>query len=280
MIGIENDRILVTMDYKNHLQVLANRFTTFACSFDTREKNKKFAWGLALIHDKSGKDTYTSNSATFSFAKNIQISKKNKAVMAIQAGCVQKYIDVNKLTWNNQFDGTGFDMNLPSGENSDANYFIPDISAGSVWETEFGNGKEMRAGIAAHHLTNPVLKANNIASIAIGWNVSGMATLPIDNSLMSIQPSFLFSKQAMDEWLERWQGVPRQRGFNARYTPDRDASYLSAGVFLKTNNALIFAAGISFDEQMSFTFSYDIGTRQNLQGKSGGLEFSVNYSIR
>jgi type IX secretion system PorP/SprF family membrane protein len=80
----------------------------------------------------------------------------NDLSFGLEAGWVQKSVDYSKLYFDSQWDDTGFDTGLPSGENNTKQSFgYPDASAGISYSYNGAKKFSGYAGFSMYHLLKP-----------------------------------------------------------------------------------------------------------------------------
>jgi len=269
-------------NFRNQGNFTTNPYKTIAFSGDTKLKQEKLSSGILFLHDKSGDGNYSTNDVCLSLAPSVEFNKEHSLKLGFQAGWTQYTYDAEKLTWNSQFDGTKINAENPSGESLQKGFGYFDISLGLLYKYQMKNKHTFRFGVSAFHLSHPILNTFSAKSIDIRWCGYSDAMIVIKNSSTRILPSILYMKQGTANEFAIGSSVKCKIGANLRSTPDRIASFAYIGTYYRSNDAIMVMAGLSFQEQMIVTASYDITTSQlsTATKRHGGIEFSVVYVIQ
>ncbi len=142
----------------------ANPYNTSTISFDSKilkdkiPENSIFGLGGMLMYDQAMAGVLKSTYASLDASYNIKIGEKSgdsRLGMGVGLTYGDKHIDFSQLTFQQQFTGTGFDTNLPTGETALTNIKpYVSVSAGLVYSfsTQWTN---LDIGAAAYHLNKP-----------------------------------------------------------------------------------------------------------------------------
>lgn len=142
----------------------SNPYATGTASFDGKilqdkiPENSVFGLGGMLMYDEAMYNVLKSTYASLDAAYNIKIGEKggdSRLGMGVGLTYGDKRIDFSQLTFQQQFIGTGFDTNLPTGETALTNIKpYLSVSAGLIYSfsTQYTN---LDIGAAAYHLNKP-----------------------------------------------------------------------------------------------------------------------------
>jgi hypothetical protein len=161
--------------------------------------------GLYFYHDASGNRVLSTTQAAFSIAISRKISNKQFLSAGLQPGYRQHRLDLGRLSWDSQYDGIGFNTQLPSGEiNLTQQKGMADFAAGVNWhygstERTLSSNDEriINTGIAAFHLLRPdlALTSGYRDPLAIRFTLFGNAIWGIENTNLALLPIFFTSIQ-------------------------------------------------------------------------------------
>lgn len=201
--------------------------------------------------------------------------------MGFMGGYVQRSIDRSKITTNNQFDGSGYNAALLTGE-SLINYSLGywDGSAGMSFNSGLGSeenpNNNLFLGVAYHHFNRPKNSFYRRPGIELQpkWVFStGIKFQLAERSYFTIQGDY--SKQGT--YTETIGGVlytmvlddlnELNSGYNIHF-----------GALLRWKDAVIPVIKVDY-KPFSFSLSYDINTSQlrtASQGR-GGFELSISH---
>lgn len=142
----------------------ASPYRTGTISFDTkvlREKlpdNSSIAIGAMLMNDQVMQGALKSNYASLNTSYSIQLSGEeltNRLSMGVGMIYGSRRVDYTKLNFSEQFNGSGFDVNLPTGESALSQmkpYFSTSAGLTYSMSTTYTN---IDIGASAFHLNRP-----------------------------------------------------------------------------------------------------------------------------
>lgn len=209
----------------------------------------------------------------------------------VQAGYGMRKADFSRLSFYNQFDGSGFDNTIASGEpNSGTSFSYIDASAGLYYVYDGGmstfqrnNDFKLQFGISGYHLNAPELKYSNglegerlarkyVAHLGIVADLSG--------SDWAIDASALQFKQAGH--YETIFGMMMRYRFEdgTKVTGLSHDAYFGFGCYARLKDAIIPSVMIDW-KGFQFGVSYDVTISDLRKAYRGGsLEFSLSYTNR
>jgi type IX secretion system PorP/SprF family membrane protein len=141
LAGYVNGDTRTILNYKEQWKSITVPYKTFAVSFDMpffrkKWKNDYIGMGVSLFNDKAGDAKMGITQFDYSLAYSHTNKEKSKFLVGLQGGWAQRSFDITQLTWDNQYNGSSFDPNLPSNEpasiNNNFSYF--DFAAGTAWD--------------------------------------------------------------------------------------------------------------------------------------------------
>lgn len=141
-------------------------YTTGTTSFDTKilknkiGNNDKWGFGVHALYDQSSggifKNSYLSLSTAFN--KGLDADGDQSLGLGVQATMGQNTVDFNRISFSNQFNGSGFNLGLPSGEtvfNRSISYI--DLNAGILFNYKDQSGNQFSFGASMFHILRPKL---------------------------------------------------------------------------------------------------------------------------
>jgi type IX secretion system PorP/SprF family membrane protein len=236
--------------------------------------------GGQVAYDQAGLSNFKTSQILpqLTFHKSLNGNKNSYLSLGAMAGYVQRSIDPNKITTDNQFTGAGYNPALASGEsiiNYSLGYF--DASIGLSYNASFGEEpnpyNNFFIGAAIHHLNRPnnSFYRNPASELFIKYVIStGLKMLVDDKSYFTIHADY------------NTQGGFQEIIGAALYTTAIDgnldeAQYkISAGTMLRWKDAIIPVIKLDI-KRMAVAFSYDVNTSQ-LKAASqsrGAFELSI-----
>jgi type IX secretion system PorP/SprF family membrane protein len=263
----------VGVNYRNQwASITPNPYKTMSAWGDVQLFNNRFqdGWvglGGALLRDAAGSGGLTSTRGFASIAYHQLVGLNSLVSGGFNIGFVNKRIDVNKLTFDDQWNGKFFDVTIPSGEPFAYNSVTYlDLQAGLNY-TYFPSDKAyFNVGFSAMHLNRPKESffSNNIEDVRLEPRLT-----------MFVNGSF----KANDQWIvnpniyvsRMGKAMEVVGGLNARYNLSGDGnSQLIAGLYLRLQDAFIPMIGYQWNS-LSITVNYDatsssLGTYNQTQG--------------
>jgi type IX secretion system PorP/SprF family membrane protein len=271
-------------NYRSQWSAIPVPYKTFSLAADTRLKTKFKndvpALGLVINNDKSG-DSQFGTSQIFisgSYVKKLTSDSCHFVSVAIQPGITSKGFDVNKLTFDNQYDGDRYNAALTSGENfskTRITYF--DIGAGVAYLWKKNDRLKINFGVSAFHLNRPKESFFNNDGIRldIKTTISGIAEIPVSAKL-GVLPSFMYQHQG--KFNETLFGL-----FGKYYLKPLGESEtaVSLGGFYRFKDAFIMVANMDY-RNFTVGLSYDVNISKLIAAtnRRGGFEISVIYILK
>ncbi|MDE3253327.1 MAG: PorP/SprF family type IX secretion system membrane protein [Bacteroidota bacterium] len=270
----------LSINFRNQWANISDPYTTGTLSYDTKiMKNRIGAndrWGLgvlALYDQSSGgiyKNTYLSLSTAFQ--KGLDEYGDQSIGLGVQATYAGSAVDFTKITYSNQFTGSGFDLGIPSGEtihNQSIHYF--DLNAGLLYNFKDDAGNQFTFGAGMYHILKPKLSffsAQN-QSLQPRYTLHAGGNFPMgqtDNLFVSAH----FMQQAGNN--EYVVGG----AYGAGIGNSEMSIYL--GAWLRAGDAFYPYAGIrGKDFQLGLTYDITRSDISRIQRYSGSSEISFLY---
>jgi type IX secretion system PorP/SprF family membrane protein len=279
MTGMFDGQYRIHAHYRTQWSAIATHpFTTAGLSFDM--PIKKFGAGIQIMNYRAGTGDYNVLSALLSVGYDLVLDKKKNHHIAvgIQGGIVQKSVNVDKLTFGNQYtsaNGGGFDTGVPSGEIfTNSNFITHDINAGLLYYFAKDNARlNPFIGFSAFHLTQPNESFfANSNKLPIRYYIHGGTKINI-NEKIQLLPKFIYMKQINDQEFTATLLL--------HYFLKNSDSYLIFGPTYRSKDAAIIEVGL---KKGSYTarISYDINTSKlkEVSNHRGGFEISLTYVAR
>ena len=238
--------------------------------------------GGQILHDKAGTIALTSTHLlpAINYHKSLSDVKNMYLSLGFMGGLVQRRFDMSKVTTNNQFDGTGYNSGLGTGEESAVpSYSYFDGTAGISFNTQMGADPENNffAGLAYHHFNKNARKSfysNTINETTPKWVCSAGAKMAAtDNSYITIHADY--TKQG--PYTEIIAGAMITYRLDDIENPKY---YIHAGAFMRLNDAIIPVAKLEM-KPLAVSVSYDanLSKLSAASGLKGGFEMGLSYQV-
>jgi len=293
LTGIYNGNHRGIINYKDQWRSIASPYKTFAGSYDTRfmyTDSDQFGIGASLFSDAAGDLRMGTNQFNVLASYQKQLTPEMGFSFGIQGGLGQTSLkgDPTLQQWGNQYDGTAYNPNLPSGEvNSISSFMFGDFTTGALWQYGFTENYitandqfVVQLGIAYHHINRPrqSFYADKKEKLSSKLVFHGFSEIGISNTNTSIVPQFVYFNQGPASELNLGAMFKFKLQEASKHTMWIKSAYASVGGFYRAKDAFIIQTRIEF-LGYAFGLSYDVNTsnlREASKGK-GGIEFSLQY---
>lgn len=236
--------------------------------------------GAQVLYDRAGTIALTSTHLlpVLNYQKSLSTDRNMYLSLGFMGGLVQRKFDESKMTTNSQYNGTGYDPTLGTGENfNQTSYRYLDGSVGMSFNTQLGENENnnIYLGLAYHHFN----RSNNISfysnpglEMVPKWvGSAGLRMNVSEESYFTIYGDY--SKQG--EYTETVAGFI----YSYRLGDPEDPRYvLHLGSMIRLKDALVPLLKIDIGH-MAISASYDVNTSQlrNASYGRGGYEFALSY---
>lgn len=288
MTGLVPDDIRLAANFRTQWSsVSSTPYVTGTVSYDMALLKDKLPQGDALgagmviLYDKSGTGGLQNTTAGLSVAYHKAFGRDQLQHLSIgvQGYMVQKHIDFQKLTFEDQFDASTGGTPYPTRENftnADINY--ADFNTGIMYTGQLTDHATAYAGISYYHMTQPVETFLNDQTHQIHSRYTGYLGGSFDlNENTVLYASGLFQSQAAATEVVVGGAV----GFILN--PGHDAEFQRNTVFYlgswyRYNDALAPYVAIEWSK-MRIGFSYDVNISSftPATGGLGAYEISLLY---
>jgi type IX secretion system PorP/SprF family membrane protein len=260
----------------------ASPFITGTASYDRKilqnkvpgeTENNALGIGAMLMYDYAMSGIVRSTYGSMNMAYRIKLAEgQSRHMLAAGFGTIygNRFVDFSRLDFEEQFTGSGFNTNLPTGEVALSNmkpYFS--VSSGLTYSitTEKTN---VDIGIAGFHLNNPkqtFLQDDNQRLAMRKVIHTNLETYLSDGLVLNLNGIFQNQSRA------KYFSVGGALGFHV--TEQQDVM-LNVGMWYWSRNAVVPYVGLVYGN-MQFGFSYDatISKLREARRKPNSWEFSL-----
>jgi type IX secretion system PorP/SprF family membrane protein len=284
LAGIFSGDIRIQAVYRNQWNSVTTPYQTGSLNAEYKKPVGKaddfLTIGGQILYDKAGTVALQSTHIlpAINYHKSLSADRNMYLSLGFMGGWVQRSIDRSKITTNSQYDGTGFNPGLSTGESFPRNsYSYLDGSVGMSFNSQLGQNTDnnIYLGVAYHHFNkatkvsfygnpNYEMIPKWVGSLGVRMNVNEYAffTLLADYSK---QGTFT---ETMGGALYSW-----------KLDAEEDPKYvLHAGAFLRWKDALIPVAKLEF-KPFAISVSYDANLSQlkSASNGRGGFELALTY---
>lgn len=269
-------------NFRNQWWLAGEPFITNTISYDTKLMrstiNAEDTWavGILALYDQSlgGGFKNINASASMAYHKGLDADGINSINAGFQVTYATRVLDFSKLDFATQFNGSGFDTNIPANEtfgNSRISYF--DINTGITYSYNTDN-TQFYIGGSLYHITQPnisFLQDGNF-NLPMRYTVHMGSRFALGENGNELFVSGLYMQQkGADE---------KTAGIAYGHAVSEDAS-VYGGLWYRVKDAVIPYVGITYKD-LVFGFTYDAvnSDLQRANPKNGSFELSLGYSIK
>ena len=285
-----------TINYRSQWKSITIPYKTSAASFHMRlikKKNQRnyFGMGLNFFNDHSGDGQLVTTVANYSLAFHVQVHKFHHLGLGLQAGYGQRRIATQDFQWGSQYESTGYNPALSSGENYGSPSFgYLDISGGLVWTFENksirmkvrGNSySKGNAGISLYHINRPNYSFNGTGEkLMMKYVVHGNFLQSLGSSSVALNPGFMAYKQGPNTQFLIGSLIRYDFLSGSKYSNNLENLGASIGAYWRMGDALVVSSLFEFGV-WNFGISYDANMSNLRQASSGrgGFEISIGYNL-
>lgn len=236
--------------------------------------------GGQVLYDRAGSAVLTATHVlpAANYHKSLSEERNMYLSLGFMGGVVQRRIDPTKMTTNNQYDGTGYNPGLGTGEVLNRpNYTYLDAGVGMSFNSQVGDNERNNVfiGVAYHHFNKAknisFYTSNNTEMMAKIVGSVGMRLHINDLSYFTMQADY--SKQG--PYTEAVAGALYSWKLNES---EKSPYTFHAGTYFRWNDAIIPVAKLEMNP-IAIAVSYDANISQLKSGSNGqgGFEVSLSY---
>lgn len=268
----------IGVNYRTQWAAISNPYKTYSVFGDVQLFGDRFenGWvglGGALLRDVAGSGNLTSTRAFGSVAYHQAVGLGSLFSAGFNVGYVNKRVDFTKLTFDNQWNGKFFDVNIPPNEgflSNQINYFT--LQAGLNYAYFPTENAYFNVGVSAAHINQP--KESFFDNTATDEKISPRYTAFVNGSFKVSEQWILNPNVYVSNMASAWETVA---GVNAQRDLSGDGStQLILGAYYRMNDAVIPMVGFQVSGY-KLTFNYD-ATASSLSpynGTRGAYEVSI-----
>ncbi len=281
------------LNYKNQWASLGNPYQTFAFSADGKLFQDKWdgshlGLGGFAYRDMAGDAGYGSTKAKIAVSYNLALAEGQYIAAGLQGGFDQTSLNRDALKWGNQYDGTGHNPDLPSGETTlGTRSSSVDLGFGLDWRTfseeasvTTTKGYWVEAGAAVHHVVRPERSLYEGGQAKLDMKYIGHvdASFGIPNTAIAILPGMMYARQGPAHEFLYGSMVRYQFKEESHFTGLKKGSALSIGVHNRLGDALIASMMLEYGKY-AISLSYDVNVSELRTATNGRGGFEVSLRL-
>lgn len=278
LTGNFNGDYRIGLNYRNQWQSVTRPYRTLSGYFDMGllkgSKDGFVGVGLVMLNDVAGDGNLSTQKYFGSAAYHLYVDQDDKLMISVGLGIgfVQKKLDYNKLIFDDQWTGTGFNPAIQTAEpTTEQPISYLDMQLGATASYQVNDDNVIYGGLNIIHLMQPKEsfsdKDNNLGTRPL-FHAGGIFRL---SAQVHAEPALLYMRQKKAQEF--------MIGANIGYQPNltQDTKVFAGGWYRGTGDVIV-AAGVEY-RRVRMIISYDINLSQ-LQPASnsrGGFELSMYY---
>lgn len=266
--------------YRSQWLNSGNALSNFYISYEEplkllRTKTRSFGIGAYLEQQNTSSNVYSASNIKISFAYHeyLDYDKKYKLSVGLQGGILRSSLDLNALTFDNQYNGsTGFHINRDNQEDFIYNdLLVTDYNLGIGFNMKQATSKT-KIGITLKHLNNPSYSFFDADSS----NNIGREALLIGEHQISLSKTNKLKFHLYTRSHKSTNQIVLGTSFSIfNYLEKNETDYAQIGFYMRDFTDIILSCGVRYKSNV-FNLSYDI----DLITHYDALEFSFIKIIK
>ncbi len=252
--------------------------------------NDQFSVGLLVYSDQAGDLRWSTNhfDLSFGYASAFGDFDNHYLSFGAMAGGVQRSVDYTEARFESQFDGTGHNGLIPSGEDlGNDNLFFVDFSTGMMYYYAPDRRRNFFFGVGLYHINRPVINfvesnPDHRLHAKVSAQVGGRVPIGEDFDLL---PSVYFLKQGPNTKMDG--GVYISYLFEKNRNSEKAIGLGVLGRiggdqydFLGTD-AVTAALRMDIDQlTLGLAYDFNISNLNNATNGRGAIELAMIYIIQ
>lgn len=285
LTGVFSSDYKVGVYYRNQWSSISHPFETKLVSAEGRFQlsemsNDFFSVGVLGFNDKAGSvdQRITGIYPAVNYNKSMNPEHNSYLSVGFTGGHLQYSFDPAKATFNNQFQGGRFDVNLPSLENIPfAKMSFWDLGAGINYNTSMGpdNNVTCVVGFSGYHFTQPKFSYYQVEGITQNMRFNGNAAMGFnvtESILAQMHVNAAFQgtyKEIVAGGLISW----------TKELAEMKSFALTGGAFYRMADAVIPVIRVKYNS-LAIGVSYDVNvsTLKAASNMNGGFEVTLFHT--
>ena len=278
--GNFNGSVRLGLNYRDQWSSVTVPYQTFSTYGDVAIQPKKsvnrLGLGLVAFNDQAGDGALTTNKIYFSGAYHIGYTEKDawRLAIGLTGGLVQKSVDLNKLTFDSQWNDFEFDPALLNNEPVSTEVLdYVDLGVGALLTVIPYEGERYTLGFSAWHINEPEETFfNNTNTVGVKYTLTAGGFFAT-SGIASFQPQIYISTQKNS--LEMVAGTNVSIPIN-----EEENMYTSifVGGWYRYNDAIWMVGGAQINHlTVSASYDLNISKLRTASSAMGGFEIALAY---
>ena len=250
----------VLLQKRNQWQVVADPFSTFLISIESKKILNNNSFGIHFMNDIAGDARYQTTGSIINYSKSIRKNYSTFFAVGLSAGFYQRKISFDNLVFIEQ---ENFD-NVSS--------YYPDLNLGLLIKKIINNSIDLFSGISLFHINRPnqSLFENDEELLYPRFNMHTKANILLYDN-WKITPHIFFSKQNINQELII--------GSDLEYLLYKDKNiFLALGTNYRHKDAIYYNANIKAGSfKVILNYDINISSLKTASNYNGAYEFLILY---
>lgn len=244
--------------------------------------------GLSFFNDVGGDARFGNQVGALTLSGVLPLGSASQLSAGIQGGFGNRKGDMSKLLYESQWNGSGFDPTIYSGEGDGMNTFsYSDVSAGLFYQFDGGkssfsrnNDMKLQVGAAVYHANAPQMHYRTGGNERLERKYVGMVNLAMDIP----NTDWAFDAQVVQfvqggHFETIFGGLARKRFQDGtKITGYHQDAYFGFGAYVRMKDAVVPTFQVDF-KGFRFGLSYDVILSNMRRSYGGGsIELSISYT--
>jgi len=243
--------------------------------FTNRMQDGWVGVGGALLKDAAGSGNLTSIKSYASVAYHQMLGYSGLLSLGFNIGAVNKRIDLSKLTFDNQWNGKFFDININPNEpfaTNSVTYF--DLQVGMNYAYFASDVAYFNIGLSIDHINKPS-ESFFASNASVDQSVAPRYTLFL-NGNFKVQDIWILNPNIYVSRMTAANETVLGMNANRNLSGEGGAKQLILGLYYRVGDSFIPMLGYQVSD-LKLTFSYDatVSSLGTANGKQGAYEVSV-----
>ena len=250
----------VLLQKRNQWQVVADPFSTFLMSIESKKILNNNSFGIHFMNDIAGDARYQTTGSIINYSKSIRKNYTTFFAVGLSAGFYQRKISFDNLVFIEQenFDNVSF--------------YYPDLNFGLLIKKIINNSIDLFSGISLFHINRPnqSLFENDEELLYPRFNMHTKANILLYDN-WKITPHIFFSKQNINQELII--------GSDLEYLLYKDKNvFLALGTNYRHKDAIYYNANIKAGSfEVILNYDVNISSLKTASNYNGAYEFLISY---
>ncbi|CAN5399225.1 hypothetical protein BH09BAC5_BH09BAC5_01830 [soil metagenome] len=285
--------VSVILNFKDQLKSVNNapyRTDNFCgdYAFAKKSNGSHLGIGLNVFSDNAGDAEMGTTTGQLHLAGVLAADDANMISLGLYGGFGQRSLAYEKLQWDNQYDGNGYNATYASGEpGTFGNHSYVDFGTGLAWF--YGKGHStlsskdamtINAGFSLQHLNKPVYSFYGAGDqhLPMKFVAHGNADIGLKNTNLVLEPQYIVMIQGGHHEINAGMMFKYVMQEASHYTGRKKPAAFVLGGYYRFGDAAVLATGYEFSNyHIGLSYDINISNLDIASNKKGGFEISLRF---